>query len=418
MRAFVEMTKKSLITVATMLAIMISATALAQENYYVVNGVVKDAKTKHKLVFANVSVPGTTIGIITNSDGEFTLKVPKSAGDEFEISHLGYENKKFSLVQEVAGQIYYVSPSSVQLQGVIVRPSDPRSIVSQAISHIYDNYSLKPMTLTGFYRETVKQRRDYLSIAEAITSIYKASYVGIESDKAKILKGRKGENVRKADTLIVKMQGGPSVALYADVVKSPNIILSKEDIDDYDYKMVDMVNIDNKSNYVIAFTPRVEREYPLYTGTFYITVDELAITMLQFSLDLRDLSKATRMLVKRKPKGLIFEPQNTNYLVTYKQIDGRYHLNYIRSEVKFNSDWRKRIFKTNYTIMSELAITQRESENVEKIPTKEAYRPNAVFAEKVNEYFDEDYWGNYNTIEPDESIQSAIDRFNKRIKKN
>ena len=67
--------------------------------------------------------------------------------------------------------------------------------------------------------------------------------------------------------------------------------------------------------------------------------------------------------------------------------------------------------------MSEMAITERSLENVNKIPSKEAFRPYAVLSDRVNEYFDENYWGAYNTIEPDESIQSAINKFNRRFKK-
>jgi len=52
-----------------------------------------------------------------------------------------------------------------------------------------------------------------------------------------------------------------------------------------------------------------------------------------------------------------------------------------------------------------------------KISYKESFKPNLILADKVNEYFDENYWGAYNTIEPDESIQSAIDRFNRRYRK-
>jgi len=89
----------------------------------------------------------------------------------------------------------------------------------------------------------------------------------------------------------------------------------------------------------------------------------------------------------------------------------------MRSEVKFRADWRKRIFKTNYTIMSEMAITERNFDNVNKITFKESFKPNLILADRVNEYFDENYWGSYNTIEPDESIQSAISKFNKRFRK-
>lgn len=67
--------------------------------------------------------------------------------------------------------------------------------------------------------------------------------------------------------------------------------------------------------------------------------------------------------------------------------------------------------------MSEMAVTERKSDNIEKFPMKESFKQYTVFADKVNEYFDQDYWGEYNTIVPDESIQSAINKFNKRFKK-
>lgn len=402
----------------TVVCLMFQVGVFAQADFNVVSGVVKDSRNKHRLVFASVSVPGTSIGIITNTDGEFTLKIPKSAGNTLEISHLGYHNKQFALDALPRDGVFYLSAASVMVEGVVVRPDNPRNIVKQAISHIYLNYSQIPMMLTGFYRETVKQRRDYMTIAEGITSIYKASYVGLQADRVRILKGRKGENVRRADTLAVKMQGGPRVALYVDVVKTPDLILSPTEMECYSYELVDMVSIDKQLNYVIEFRPVVEREYPLYQGKMYISVDDLAFSMLQYSLDMRDLAKATSAFVRRKPRGLIFEPKSTNYLVTYKKIDGRYQLNYLRIEVKFRADWRRRIFKSNYTIMSEMAITQRDSVNVEKFANKDTFRPNAVFSEKVNEYFDPDYWGNYNTIEPNESIQTAIKRYNRRFNRN
>lgn len=67
--------------------------------------------------------------------------------------------------------------------------------------------------------------------------------------------------------------------------------------------------------------------------------------------------------------------------------------------------------------MSEMAVTERKTDGVEKFPAKESFKQYTVLADKVNEYFDENYWGEYNTIVPDESIQSAINKFNKRFKK-
>lgn len=405
-----------------LIAITISVALIAQEtDYYLVNGVIKDSKTKERVIFATISVPGTNIGTVANVEGEFSLKVPKTVkSSEFEISHLGYNNKKFPIVNGTSSKEkeYLLEPSSIEIQAIVVRPLDARKIVEGAITNIDNNYSEKAVALTAFYRETIKQRRDYISIAEAIAEIYKAPYhYTIESDKIKIIKGRRSDNVKKADTLMVKMQGGPHVSLYLDLIKYPDLILNQEDMNYYDYEVVDVVNIDNQANYIINFKPNTKLEYPLFSGKLYINIDNLALTMAEFSMDLSDPQKAAQIFVHKKPTGLIFEPISTRYLVTYKKINNRYFLNYTRSEIKFRADWRKRIFKTYYTIMSEMAITERNFENVNKISYKESFKPNLVLADRVNEYFDENYWGSYNTIEPDESIQSAINKFNKRFRK-
>lgn len=413
---------KSLRYCVTAVALIISAVLTAQEvDYNLVNGVIKDAKTKELVVFATISVPGTTIGTVANADGEFTLKVPKTVkSNVFEITHLGYQNTQFPIVNGTSGKdkVYLIEPASLEIQSVVIRPMDARTILEGALKNIDKNYSDKPVSFTAFYRESIKQRREYISIAEAVAEIYKAPYrYTLETDKVKIVKGRRGENVKKADTLMVKMQGGPHVSLYLDVIKNPELILTREDLPYYNYEVVDVVKIDNEANYVISFTPNTKLEYPLYQGKLYINTENLAITMAEFSIDLSEPDKVAQIFVRKKPAGLIFEPISTNYLVTYKKVNDKYHVNYMRSEVKFRADWRKRIFKTNYTIMSEMAITERNFDNVNKITFKESFKPNLILADRVNEYFDENYWGSYNTIEPDESIQSAISKFNKRFRK-
>lgn len=413
---------KSLRYSATVVALIISAVLTAQEvDYNLVNGVIKDAKTKERVVFATISVPGTTIGTVANADGEFTLKVPKTVkSNVFEITHLGYQNTQFPIVNGTSGKdkVYMIEPASLEIQSVVIRPMDARTILEGALKNIDKNYSDKPVSFTAFYRESIKQRREYISIAEAVAEIYKAPYrYTLETDKVKIVKGRRGENVKKADTLMVKMQGGPHVSLYLDVIKNPELILTREDLPYYNYEVVDVVKIDNEANYVISFTPNTKLEYPLYQGKLYINTENLAITMAEFSIDLSEPEKVAQIFVRKKPAGLIFEPISTNYLVTYKKVNDKYQVNYMRSEVKFRADWRKRIFKTNYTIMSEMAITERNFDNVNKITFKESFKPNLILADRVNEYFDENYWGSYNTIEPDESIQSAISKFNKRFRK-
>ena len=392
---------------------------VSDDSYYAITGVAKDASTQQKIVFASVSVPGTDIGTVTNSEGEFILKVKKSLNAQFfEISHLGYINKKFEINSSLGNnKVFNLEQHIFPLEGLTVRPKDPEDLVRMALRNTKLNYSEKPNMMTGFYRETIKQGREYLSISEAVVDISKASYTNMQNDQVKIFRGRKGGNVKKADTLMIKLQGGPNVALLLDIVKNNDMIISLDSLDNYSFEVTSIVNIDGKPNYVISFEPNVVKSYPLYYGKLYITQDNLAISMAEFSLDLNDADKAARQFVRAKPAGLLFTPTTTNYLVTYKQQGAKYYLNYVRIELKFKCDWKRKWFKNNYTIMSEVAITDRREDNIVRFANQELFKSNMVFADKIKSFGDGDFWGNHNIIEPEESIQNAIKKISKSQKK-
>ena len=389
------------------------------DSYLTVTGQLKDAKTGEKIIYATITVPNTGIGTVSNSDGEFLLKINKGVNAEnFEVSHLSYATTTFKISESLGkNKTFYLEPQLIMLKEISVVPKDARGIVETALRNIKKNYSETPNMMTGFYRESIRQRRDYLSISEAVVDIYKAPYSNMQEDQVKIYKGRKGTNVKKADTLMVQLQGGPNVSMLLDIVKNTDLSIALDNLDNYTFEFGSMVNIDNKLNWVIHFSPNVIREEPLYFGKLYISQDNMAISRAEFSLDLNDEAKASRVFVQKKPMGLIFMPTSTSYLVTYKEQNGKYYLNYVRVDLKFQCDWKKRLFKNYYTVMSEVAITDRREENVVKFAKQEVFRQNMVFAEKVEAFADADFWGEYNIIEPEDSIESAIKKLSKSMKK-
>lgn len=389
------------------------------DSFFTVTGKLKDAQTNEKIIYATISVPGTGIGTVSNSEGEFTLKVSKASNiDVFEVSHLSYATTRFKISESLSAEkIFFLEPQSIMLSAITVIPTDARSVVEMALSKIRKNYPEVPNMMTGFYRETIRQRRDYLSISEAVVDIYKAPYPSMQSDQVKIYKGRKGTNVKKADTLMVQLQGGPNVSMLLDIVKNTDLSIALDNLDNYQFEFSSIVNIDNKPNWVISFSPNIIKEEPLYFGKLYISQDNIAITRAEFSLDLKDADKASRVFVQKKPMGLIFLPTSTSYLVTYKEQKGKHYLNYVRVDLKFRCDWKKRLFKNYYTVMSEVAITDRHEDNIVKFANQEVFKSNMVFADKVQNFTDPDFWGEYNIIEPEESIESAIKKLSKSMKK-
>lgn len=397
---------------------MMCAAMFAQSSQ-TIKGTVYDDKTNNIIPFANISIKGTNIGTISNSDGEFTLNINGNLQNrEIEISHLGYNNANFA-INTATGAKYRLIPHDVSLAEIVVRYADPKQIILEAISRVDKNYIDKPSSMKAFYREAIKQRRDYVSISEAVADIYKTSYTNTGNDRVRIVKSRKGQNVKKADTLLFKLQGGPTIQLYLDVVKYPESIFCKEALKDYEYAYKAPVIIDNQLNYTISFKPISSAPYPLFNGTIYISQETLALTMIEFSLDLTDKYEAEKFFIKKKPSGLKILPSSTAYLAKYKTMsNGRSYISYMRNELAFKADWKKRWFSTSYSIVAEMAITDVNTENVEKIPYAESFKTSMVLNDRIRDLKDNNFWGDHNIIEPEKTIQNAIKKIAKHMQRN
>ena len=109
-------------------------------------------------------------------------------------------------------------------------------------------------------------------------------------------------------------------------------------------------------------------------------------------------------------------PEIATYRTKYRAQDGKLHFIYSRAEVKFKVDLTKKLFHTYYTTMSEIAVTDRTDQEVIKFAKEEKIKYTDVFSEKVSDFADREFWGDYNIIEPDQSIETAIKRISRKLK--
>ena len=395
----------------------IGMNAYAQDSFFSVSGTVRDKITRKPLEYVTISLEGHNIGTVTNADGEFTLKIPETVNASFiECSHIGYISFRIPVKGErISGVEALLTPFATVLNEVIIRGWDAYYIVLEAVNKIPKNYCSSPAQLTGFYRETVQKRRNYINITEAVIDMYKTAYTeNTDRDRVQILKGRKLLSQKTSDTLAVKLLGGPNLSIFVDIVKNPDIILDKETLSDFSFMMEDISQINGRDQYVITFRPQISKPYPLYFGTFYIDKESLAFTRAEFRLDMTDRSKASDMILKKKPVGLRFRPEELSYVVNYQERGGVSYLSYIRNEIQFRCDWRRRLFSTSYGIVSEMVVTDVNMRNISEIPRREAFRTNQVLGDKVMDFYDEDFWGAYNIIEPTESLESAVAKLKKQ----
>ena len=412
--------KRSIIYVITFIfSILLPLTSFSQGivNY---SGKVRNNKTKKPMEYVSLTVPGTNISTVTNAEGYFSLKVPEEELSQgIKVEQIGYQSRIFTreeLSVNSDNLNLFLKSSDKPLKEVIVLGGDPREIVEMALEKIPENYSDKNNLFSGFYRETVKKGSRFVSISEAMVDVLKKPYWerNIHGDLVNINKGRSLLSQKASDTLGVKLAGGPYMSIVLDVVKNGDHLFHADEIGYYDFKMEPAIMIDDRLHYAISFKPKVSLSYPMNSGILFIDADNKAISRVEFELDMKDKTKVTNAILQKKPRGLNFKPQEVSGIVTYKLINGKSYLNYISSKIRFKCDWKKRLFSSGYTTVAEMVMVDRDDNPEKHRKFKDKFNQWKVFSDVVGDYWEEDFWKDYNIIEPTESLEKAVIKLKKK----
>ena len=380
----------------------------------VISGVVVNSATGRAIEGANVTAEG--LSVVTNGDGYFVLKSDAKI-ETIAVSHVGYRLKRVSVDGLSAeNQKIRLEPMAIQLREVLVVADHPRELVNAAIRKIPQNYSPVPELYRCFYRETAMKRQHYICVAEGVVDMYKTSYQkGNGRDGVAISKGRRLLSPKRSDTLSVKVLGGPVAPVQLDVVKNTDFLLNSEELDHYELKMEVPTSIGDRSQYVISLTPRVKLPYALHFGKLYIDRETLAFTRVELTLDMSDRQKATDVMLIKKPLGVRFKPKEMSLLVDYRQgADGLSRISYIRTTLRFNCDWKRKLFSTSFATFCELAVISSTNRDVQPIRGRETFDQRDAFFDKVDYFRDPDFGRDYNIIEPTESLDKAVQRLLKK----
>ena len=397
------------------LLILLIAPLAMYAQQVVIGGNVVDDKTGDPL--GQVSISAGRISVVTNEDGDFSLKLAEAPGVII-VSHLGYKTKRVKVKNGEELKIR-LHPTTIQLREIVVLNEDARELVDIAISKIPDNYSKVPELLKGFYRETAMKRKHYIYVAEGVEDMYKTPYNrSIGRDRVAIVKGRRLLSQKQGDTLGVKVMGGPVQAVVMDLVKNRDFLLNKEDLDAYKFTLGVPEYINDRLQYVVQMEPQWSMPYALYHGKLYIDSERLAFTRIELNLDMADKDKATRTMLVKKPLGVKFKPRELSSVVDYRYEDGVTRISYLRNTFRFNCDWKKRLFATSFTATCEMVVTDSSSDNVQPIASRSSFDSRDAYYDKVEYFLDPDYWRSYNIIEPSESLDKAIRKLVSKYRRN
>ncbi len=387
----------------------------------VIGGLVKDRQTGEPLSRVSITAEGSRVHTVTNEDGRFVLKTQERPS-YLQLSHIGYKTRRQQLADvDVSHLEILMTGRDVEIDEIFVYTQNPLAIVHAAMQRIPKNYPSESELMRCFYRETTRKGNRFIAIAEAVTDMYKSSYeYGPARDVVAIQKGRRLMSMNSRDTLGVKVQGGPVLPLMVDVAKNPDYMLNDDCLNYCDVTMeVQPAVIDDRQHYVIRITPKPVTPYPLMGGLLFIDQESLTISRAELQLDVRDRHMATDYMLVRRPFGLRFRPRELSMTVVYTtDLQGITRMSYLRNVMRFNCDWKRRLFASAFTTVCEMVVTDRlgSGPDVKRPRGRTSFSLRDRFYDKVEYFEDPEFWADYNIIEPSESLEHAINKLKKKFK--
>lgn len=366
----------------------------------------KDGKTP--LEYAAVSVENEFVGTMTNNEGNFDIRIPYELRNrKLVISSLGYRQKIISLKDLEREPVVRLHGETVRLREITVSPVDPHDILRQFRSKISDNYVGEPQLMTTFYRETARQDGNYVGVWEAVMEILKAPYRSNEPDRVRFLKGRNADLNSKPREVFLKVQGGPLGINSLDVVKNDETFLNPEFEYLYRYQFDHPEVINGRLTWIIRFERLAETDFPCFNGKMFIDADCFALAGADFSYDKKSLKINGESFIRKEPFGFDTRPENVDYSVRYRLLNGKWQFYSAHSDVIFRVKQKKK-FKTEYRNVSDLLVTQQFS-----FPKKARFGPEGIFREKdiFSEkmgIYEKAFWEEYNVIKPDDDLSKAL----------
>ena len=380
-------------------------------------GKVADSQNRRELSFASISLLGTNISTVTNSEGEFSIKIPiGKINGELMLSYIGYKNKVINLKElKTENNLISLDPYNIALSEVIVSTNDAELLLKKVLQNREINYSEDQNLMTGFYRETIKKRKTYVSLSESVVEIEKQPYISNTNDLIQLFKGRKNTDYTKLDTLTFKLQGGPYNTIFLDIMKYPDIIFTENPLANYTFSLENNTQIDNRKVYVLSFKQRPQITEPLYFGKLYIDTESLAVISATFNLNVENRKAVSNMVTQKKPVGADVYPTIATYQINYRESNGKWIFGYSRGDIIFRVNWDRKLFNTTYESTIELAVTDWKKGFNDPKKSTEKLRQNVIMIDKVSNFADSEFWGEFNIIEPEKSIETAIKKIQKKM---
>ncbi len=351
---------------------------------------------------------------MANKEGRFIINNPQIY-DSIKISVVGYHSKTLNHPASIPKDLDIgLDLAPAELGEVVIRKTPAIEIINRAIDalpvllpdHNFEN--------KGFYREIIRDKESYFSIAEAV---FLAQYFPkSESYKLKLLQGRSKEDV--AYTRLFEdfhPGGGPqSVTKKSLTIELPDF-MNKKKLKFFNYKIDSLVQFSGRWLYTISFDQKPGVKESLEKGKIFIDADTYAIAGYEatnsplgtpYIKDLTGTDKIFANLLK-----IDFQRKGWKNRVDFSQVNGAWVMSHAETEFSIGYKQPKKGLDLDLTIKVELLFSELNAPLTKEITKNEEWQRKNIAA-NLPTAFDADFWGENDVISPTQEVQQIIASIN------
>lgn len=417
--------------IITILGFMMFGEMYGQETINL-SGKILDDNNSVPMPFAQLSVANSTLGTVTNDDGQFQLNIPsKFRNDTLLVAFLGYETSR-KRISELTGQHSEIRLKSkvVQLSEVEIVGLTPQEVIRRAVANIPANYGTDSLILTAFVRSQKFVGNKLAEFTEAVIRDFKTGYhlyrkgdqrwQYCESNIPALVKGRV-----VSDTTLVKVMGdvGEKAGCLAcnfmnDVVElRSRTILDEEVLRYHKLSMKETVDPDDGKIYHIRYDQSAKNQV-LYQGEIFIDGSTFAIMKFVMkpsyqAYDHYEKDKYLRTFSINGTPGWVADMPMLTRTVTYTKYDGYWSLSLIREEqwITFQHSSGGKKIRMGYKNDVVVTDVTRNKESLRNFRGDKQKGMNERWDEIAGRP-DEQFWSGFNYLPIEEKLMKEVGEMN------
>ena len=384
-----------------------------------IEGIVTDVESNVSLPFAHVGLANSTIGVITNSKGEFSLILPtEKQSKQLQVSYLGYTSRLIQIQQIPLNEQLIVKLTAVHtnLPELIIQ-AKKRSIIEEAIDAIPRNHDQSNMRLRGFWRSQMKDTKDFIQLSETAFDVFRSD----GKDVLQILKGRASRDTTAFEQFKAFNAGISPKSLFNSSFLIDLSILSKKIRKKHTYEIKDVSTYNNRPVFVVDFDKKKSNRDTGYKGRILLDTETLAFVKISFGFSPwnTEVIEIFDSWISKKITKLgnsTWDKFDSEF--NYHYADGKWYL----SHSNFNVDWTLRDNDNTFSALihyyGDFVVTEISKKNI-ILPEKDERARKGILIGQLDGST-EDFWKNFNYLIPDQDYDQVfkeMDARNKKIRK-